>query len=79
MHPPAFRNCNSQSYEIRNLSSIYARRSYSKLLVEIGTTEVDIYTKDFSFFLNFSKTAPTIFFKIGVLIKCHELLDVYKF
>ena len=45
-------------------------------MVEIATPEVDIYIKYFFFF---SKTALTILFKIGVLIKCHELLVVYKF
>ena len=54
-------------------------KEYSKLLVEIGTPEVDIYMKDFSFFMIFSKTAPTIIKKISVLIKCHELLVVNKF
>ena len=49
--PPAFRNHKSQSYEIRNLSSIYARKGHSKLLVEIGKPEVVIYTKDLFFFL----------------------------
>ena len=30
-------------------------------------------------FVIFSKTAQTIFFLIGVLIKCHKLLVVFKF
>ena len=33
----------------------------------------------FCFFVIFAKTAQAIFFKIGVLIKCHNLLVVYKF
>ena len=65
--PPAFRNHKSQSYGIQNLSSISTRKSiYSKLLVEIGTPEVDNYMKDFFWF-------STIFWKISVFIKCYKL------
>ena len=77
---PAFRNHKSQLQNWKlKLDIVY--KEYSKLLVGIGAPEVDIYMKDFSFFFFFifSKTALTILFKIGVLIKCHELLVVYKF
>ena len=47
-------------------------------MVEIGILEVDIYIKDF-FFFDFLKNFPNDFFLIGVLIKSHELLVVYKF
>ena len=48
---------------------------------EFVDPEVDIYIKDvfFVYFFIFSKTALTIIFKIGKLIKCHELLVGYKF
>ena len=46
---------------------------YSKLLVEIGTPEVDIYMKDFSFFVIFSKTAQTIFFLNSFFISMSSL------
>ena len=75
---PEFRNHKSQSYEIRNLAQYRLERVHM-LLFEIGTPEVDLYMKDFSLFFIFSKTAHTIFKKINVLIKCHELLVVYKF
>ena len=75
----AFRNNKSQSYEIRNLSSIVSSM-YSKFLVEIGTQEVDIYIKDFLVFEIFSKTALTFSsFNPYDYIKCHKVLDVYKF
>ena len=41
------------------------------LLVEIGTPDVDIYFKDFSFFFYFVKNGTNDFFLISV-IKCHE-------
>ena len=55
-----FRNDKSQGYEIRNLSRY--KQEYSKLLVEIGTPEVDIYMKDYLFFVIFPKKTLTIFF-----------------
>ena len=63
--PCCTRNHKSQSYKIQNLSSIQeGQKEYSKLLVEIGTREVGIHMKDFSFFFfcYFLKTALTIFF-----------------
>ena len=48
----------SNRYVIRNLSY----KEHSKLLVEIGTREVAIYMKDFSFFAIFSNTDLKIFF-----------------
>ena len=57
--PPAFRNHKSQSYEIRNF---YDRYEYTKLLVEIGTPDVDIQMKDFFVFCDFLKNGSYDFF-----------------
>ena len=83
VYPPEFRKRNSQNYEIRNLIKLdIDYKENGKLLVEIETPEVDIYTKDFSFFVHFSKTALIIiiiFFNWHSYINCHKLLFVYYF
>ena len=43
----------SQVSELQKLD--IGKRAYSKHLVEIGTPKVNIYMKDFSFFVNISK------------------------
>ena len=55
--------------QLRNFSLIYGRLEgiYSKLWVEIRTPEVDIYMKNISFFVIFSKTVPTIFFSFKLV------------
>ena len=73
--PPVFRNHKSQTYEIRNLSSIYARRVQQAFGWNRSNESWHLHER----FLFISKTALTIFFEIGVLIKCYELLVVYKF
>ena len=47
----------------------YVFAEYSKLLLEIGMPEVDIYMKDFFFFFDFLKNGTNDFFLISVLIK----------
>ena len=59
-----------QVSELRNLKLELEIGSmkYSKLLIEIGISEVDIYMKDFSVFVIFLKTALGIFFKKSVYL-----------
>ena len=76
--------CISHPLSLRELQNLKLKldtglQEYSKILVEIETPKVAIYKGHFSFFEIFSKSAETIFLKIGVLIRCHKLLVSYKF